>query len=995
MRTRNQSKRPQKESGSKNVKKDKHDSESKSPATIYHKSISSNMSRECVDASMKHAGSHKAFQTKQEEDDIPHGKSHDKTKSEFEDDGKQKVSAKPIHNVAVVGSTDANRKIVPEEHAQQVIQCSSPAKREDMDELDWEDGSISISEPRDDGSDILERGVTVEFSDSLPSAKRKVIKRASAVDKEFAELVHKAHLLCLLARGRLVDSVCNDPLIQASLLSLLPANLLNVASFPKLTAKALAPIVNWFNNNFRVRSPDMSERSFKSSLAYALESHEGTAEEVAALSVALFRALNLTTRFVSILDVASLKPDPDMLGCSKQDASKVFIGISPNSFTKVAANHYHGSATTSSNIGHKSHSTGGLQVMENDSSCKVNDSKNMPATARPNNLASDPSASSACSDNETCAPKNVAGSKRKGDVEFELQIEMALNATSVRACESDDLNMNDKNNSSDLTSPSKGMKRIKTDESPVGARGSPMAIWSRKLGPPLYWAEVFCSGETFTGRWVHIDAANAVIDGEQKVEGAAAACKRSLRYVVAFAGHGAKDVTRRYCTKWYLVASQRINSQWWDAVLAPLKELESRATGCVFPSEADLEIPSSEVKLMAVDVPGSLETQSSQATESLSMHENLPGILRLTEGFVGEANKVQTTNVGVQSSKQSYGVVANRSSLEDIELETRALTEPLPTNQLAYRNHHLYVIERWLTKYQILHPKGPILGYCSGHAVYPRTCVQTLQTKQRWLKEGLQVKANESPAKVVKRSEKFSKMPTTEPNCEEDDGQGTVLLYGRWQMEPLNLPHAVNGIVPKNERGQVDVWSEKCLPPGTIHLRLPRLVPVVKRLGIDFAPAMVGFEFRNGHSIPVFEGIVVCSEFRDAIMEAYAEEEERREAEEKKREESRAISRWYQLLSNIVTRQRLKNSYEDGSTSQTHRLINQMTDPCGTQIEGGIEPSSFQRGDVKDVQRDYKSMTFEVDHEHVFPIENQSFDDESSVRTKRCPCGFSVQVEEM
>lgn len=73
----------------------------------------------------------------------------------------------------------------------------------------------------------------------------------------------------------------------------------------------------------------------------------------------------------------------------------------------------------------------------------------------------------------------------------------------------------------------------------------------------------------------------------------------------------------------------------------------------------------------------------------------------------------------------------------------------------------------------------------------------------------------------------------------------------------------------QNERGQVDVWSEKCLPPGTVHLRLPRLVPVAKRLEIDFAPAMVGFDFRNGRSIPVFDGIVVCAEFRNAILEVH------------------------------------------------------------------------------------------------------------------------------
>lgn len=67
----------------------------------------------------------------------------------------------------------------------------------------------------------------------------------------------------------------------------------------------------------------------------------------------------------------------------------------------------------------------------------------------------------------------------------------------------------------------------------------------------------------------------------------------------------------------------------------------------------------------------------------------------------------------------------------------------------------------------------------------------------------------------------------------------------------------------------MDVFSEKCLPPGTVHLRFPRLVPVAQRLEIDFAPAMVGFEIRRGRSVPVFEGLVVCEEFQDALMEVF------------------------------------------------------------------------------------------------------------------------------
>lgn len=42
---------------------------------------------------------------------------------------------------------------------------------------------------------------------------------------------------------------------------------------------------------------------------------------------------------------------------------------------------------------------------------------------------------------------------------------------------------------------------------------------------------------------------------------------------------------------------------------------------------------------------------------------------------------------------------------------------------------------------------------------------------------------------------------------------------------------------------------------------------MAKRLEIDYAPAMVGFEFRNGRSTPVYDGIVVCAEFKDIMLE--------------------------------------------------------------------------------------------------------------------------------
>uniref|UniRef100_M1B9Z7 DNA repair protein xp-C / rad4 n=1 Tax=Solanum tuberosum TaxID=4113 RepID=M1B9Z7_SOLTU len=53
-------------------------------------------------------------------------------------------------------------------------------------------------------------------------------------------------------------------------------------------------------------------------------------------------------------------------------------------------------------------------------------------------------------------------------------------------------------------------------------------------------------------------------------------------------------------------------------------------------------------------------------------------------------------------------------------------------------------------------------------------------------------------AQVLKRSGKQNKGQDVEDDdYGEGDCEGTVALYGQWQTEPLFLPPAVNGIVPK------------------------------------------------------------------------------------------------------------------------------------------------------------------------------------------------------
>eukprot|EP00250_Pteridium_aquilinum_P013717 c21528_g1_i1 orf=98-3352(+) len=907
------------------------------------------------------------------------------------------------------------------------------------DECEWELGAaVSAGSDRED--DKLRDGeFNIEVDMGTPEILerklgKRVLRRANAKDKEFAELVHKTHLLCLIARGRLVDAACDDPVLQASLLSIVPGHI-HSHNTQHISTSELGPFVKWFQSAFRIHpdkdfttssGPVSSTEDLISHFFNALHKQAGSSEQVAALSVSLLRALGFTARYVTVLDVLSLKPDASSLEASAEwDAShaaegafsqrllsarlasslgQVFSQCAPHTLATAVTNAMPSPAASSPNPSRRPSLEGGRKKQEltrhqsTNGKQKVSENSNSLSSEyqvgrykklkfednHDLHLCNKEEAMDDCRD----IPPDVSEvheqetkAKKKGDVEFELQLAMAMAATTTTDCKSNSgsigkAHKNSKNevegksNVSNVGKvseksenrvdcvPSKRIGSAATIEkgkvqynNTASLMTSGSAVWSRKLGPLLHWAEVYCGGKD-SGRWVHVDAGRGLLDSAEVVESAARSCKVPLRYVLAFAGTGAKDVTRRYVTLWSAVAPLRVSNDWWSATLAPLKELEAAGTS-IYVNKED---------------------------EAVCQEDKLGGS---TAFSVGSSSKVD-------SSSSRPQVNNDRGSLEDMELDIRTCTEPLPRNQQAYKNHHLYVLERWLTKYQALHPRGPILGYCAGHPVFPRACVQDLHTAERWLREGLKVKPHELPAKTVKNPRLVAKQNTDNSFAapEETTNEApTTALFGKWQTEPWHPPPAVGGIVPKNERGNVELWSEKCLPPGTVHISLPRILPVAKKLEIDFAQALVGFEIRNRRSVPVFEGIIVCQEHEMILLEAYAEEEYRRNVEAEKKRESLAVARWCQLLRSITTRQRLQATYQ----------IPQEAPPiCGS---SAIDDEQAQTISLSENQKanhkDDDKKNQHIAHEHMFPEENQSYDERTGIRTKICPCGFTLTVEEM
>uniref|UniRef100_A0A182SZF6 Rad4 beta-hairpin domain-containing protein n=1 Tax=Anopheles maculatus TaxID=74869 RepID=A0A182SZF6_9DIPT len=134
-------------------------------------------------------------------------------------------------------------------------------------------------------------------------------------------------------------------------------------------------------------------------------------------------------------------------------------------------------------------------------------------------------------------------------------------------------------------------------------------------------------------------------------------------------------------------------------------------------------------------------------------------------------------------------------------------------------------------------------------------------------------------------------------------------LFGHWQTEEYEPPTAENGIVPRNAYGNVELFKPCMLPKKTVHLQLPALNRVCKKLRIDCAQAVTGFDFHGGSSHPVYDGFVVCEEFRDVVVDAWHQEQQAEEQRAREKYEKRVYGNWKKLIKGLLIRRKLQHKY--------------------------------------------------------------------------------------
>ncbi|XP_028906606.1 DNA repair protein complementing XP-C cells isoform X1 [Ornithorhynchus anatinus] len=249
-----------------------------------------------------------------------------------------------------------------------------------------------------------------------------------------------------------------------------------------------------------------------------------------------------------------------------------------------------------------------------------------------------------------------------------------------------------------------------------------------------------------------------------------------------------------------------------------------------------------------------------------------------------------------------------RREKEELEFQTKLQDQPLPTAVGEYKNHPLYVLKRHLLKYEAIYPETPhILGYCRGEAVYSRSCVHTLHSKDTWLKQARVVRCGEVPYKMVKGySNRARKARLADPHGQDQDD---LALFGFWQTEPYQPPVAMDGKVPRNAYGNVYLFQPCMLPIGCVHLKLPNLHRVAHILGIDCVQAITGFEFYGGYSHPITDGYIVCEEHKEILIAAWVNEQEIIKQKESEKREKKILNKWVMLMKGLLIRERLKVRY--------------------------------------------------------------------------------------
>ncbi|KAJ5175930.1 uncharacterized protein N7482_001807 [Penicillium canariense] len=246
--------------------------------------------------------------------------------------------------------------------------------------------------------------------------------------------------------------------------------------------------------------------------------------------------------------------------------------------------------------------------------------------------------------------------------------------------------------------------------------------------------------------------------------------------------------------------------------------------------------------------------------------------------------------------------------------EPKQMTDTLQ----SLRQSAEFVLERFLRREEALKPGAESVRiFTSGKGakakeepVFRRADVVKCMSAESWHKEGRQILPGAVPLKRVSiRAVTLLRKREVEELQRETGEKPLQGLYARDQTEYIIPPPIRDGIIPKNDYGNIDCFVPSMIPRGAAHVPLPGTVRICKKLGIDYAEAVTGFEFGSKMAVPVIQGVVIAAENEDLLRDAWRTDAAEKRKREQLKAEKRILQTWRKFLFGLRITERVREEY--------------------------------------------------------------------------------------
>ncbi|WEW59606.1 hypothetical protein PRK78_005080 [Emydomyces testavorans] len=238
-----------------------------------------------------------------------------------------------------------------------------------------------------------------------------------------------------------------------------------------------------------------------------------------------------------------------------------------------------------------------------------------------------------------------------------------------------------------------------------------------------------------------------------------------------------------------------------------------------------------------------------------------------------------------------------------------------------------FVLERFLRREEAIRPGAcHVRTFVSGKGtkqkeekVYRRSDIQKCLSSESWHKEGRRIKLGETPLKLVPiRAVTLNRKREVDEMERETGEKPKQGLYALDQTEYIIPDPIKGGKIPKNEYGNIDCFTPWMIPKGAVHIPWPSTVRVCKKLGVEYAEAVTGFEFGSKMAVPVIQGVVVAAENEGLVKDAWRAEDAQKRERERLKQEKLILSTWRKFIMGLRISERIQEEYGNAVEAESH-----------------------------------------------------------------------------